>query len=95
MALLRVDRRLERGKFWESTPKQFTSQPKVNRDHIIKCAEETGLDMDRFEAMDTGGASGTSGRNAQGLMLPDDWGGAVVISGHAYGSYKISSQATG
>jgi hypothetical protein len=49
VALLRVDRRLERGKFWEFTPKQFPSQPKVNRDHIMKCAEEIDLDMGRFE----------------------------------------------
>jgi hypothetical protein len=30
--------------------------------------------------MDAGGGSGTSGSNAQSLVLPDDSGGAVVIS---------------
>jgi len=38
----------------------------------MKCAEETDLDMGRNAAKDAEGASGTSGSNAQGLVLPDD-----------------------
>jgi protein-disulfide isomerase len=39
----------EQGKFWEFHDKLFAGQPKIQREHLLRYAQELGLDMKRFE----------------------------------------------